>query len=626
MIGTLLGNRYEIMSQLGGGGMALIYKARDTMLNRQVTVKVLRPEFTGDEEFVARFRKEAQAVAKLSHPNIVSVYDVGQEEEIHYIVMEYIEGRNLKQVINEIGKIPVKHAVDIARQICDGLQDAHDNGIVHRDIKPHNILVMDNGRIKVADFGIAQIMSSIMITDSTTIIGSVHYFSPEQAKGGSIGIKSDIYSAGVVLYEMVTGKVPFEGETPIAVALKQIQEEPVPPSKLNPQIPPEVERIILRAMEKDVFMRYNSAGEMGRELHKVSGGDYGDSKAVDEDEFSTRVLNGPIVITKDKNQGDEDMANKKNKRKVRPMVKMLILAVVLGLIAGAVYRLNVYLNVSEVVIPNVKDTPIEEAKAKLASFKLSWDITTRYDSNITAGNVISQNPLEGKKVKENSKVILTVSQGPELATVPDVVKKELERAQVELNNEGFGYTYSEEFSEDVQAGSVVSQTPEGATEAVKGSVVKLVVSKGIEPKFTSVPNITGLSLEDARTNLRAVNLKLSSDITQEESTDYLSGTVMRQDPAAGFNQIREGDEVKVVLSKGPGPEAKTAAVNVVIPNDGLSHQVKIIVTDIAGTRTAYEAEHNSGDSFTRVMTYYNKGKIQVFIDDLTKPVEERLVE
>lgn len=623
MIGSLLGNRYEILSQLGGGGMALVYKARDTLLNRQVTVKILRPEFTGDEEFVARFRKEAQAVAKLSHPNIVSVYDVGQEGDTHYIVMEYVEGHNLKQIIKDTGKLPVKQAVDIAKQICDGLQDAHENGIVHRDIKPHNILVTDNGRVKVTDFGIAQMMSSVTITNSGTIVGSVHYFSPEQAKGGSTSSKSDIYSVGCVLYEMVTGKVPFEGDTPIAVALKHIQDDPIPPSMLNPQVSGELEHIILHAMEKDVSGRYAAAGDMAADLRRISGDDpYKKKRVIEADEFATRVLNGPVVITK----GKEDSDMRKKKRKMKPMAKWLIVTAIIGLIAGAVYGLNAYLTVSEVVVPDLKNKSIEEAKAKLTAAKLSWDINTRYDPNIKAGYVISQDPPAEKRVKENTKVVLTVSQGPELATVPDVVRKELEAAQIEVNNAGFETSTSEEYSDDVPSGAIISQTPEGNTEAVKGSEVKLVVSKGAEPKYTTVPDIVGLSLEDARAKLQNAKLKLSSDITQEESTQYLSGTVMRQDPVAGSSQVTEGTEVKVVLSKGPGPQAKTAAVNVVIPNDGLTHNVKIVVIDDAGTRTAYEAQHNSGDAFTRVVTYYNKGKIQVFIDDFEQPVEERIVE
>lgn len=626
MIGTILGNRYEIISQLGGGGMAIVYKARDTLLNRQVTVKVLRSEFTGDEEFVSRFRKEAQAVAKLSHPNIVSVYDVGQEGDTHYIVMEYVEGRNLKQVIREMGRIPVKHAVDIAKQICDGLQDAHEKGIVHRDIKPHNILVTDSGRVKVTDFGIAQMMSSVTITNSGTIVGSVHYFSPEQAKGGVTSSKSDIYSAGCVLYEMVTGHVPFEGDSPIAVALKHIQDDPIPPSKLDSQVTDELEHIILHAMEKNVARRYNSAGEMANDLRKLSGEEsYHNTRAMDADEFATRVLNGPVVITKGKRSEEDESVNRKKKRKMKPITKWIIITAIIGLMAGAVYGLNSFFAVSEVVVPDVKNMPSEEAKALLTSKNLTYDVTTKYNTEIKAGNVISQDPGANARVKESTKVILTVSQGPELVSVPDVVRKEFEAAEIELNNVGFKVNSSEEYNEEVPAGSVISQTPEGDTEAVKNSEVKLVVSKGKETKYTTVPDIVGRSLEEARAKLQEAKLKLSSDITQEESNEYLPGMVMRQDPLPAAAQIAEGTEVKVVLSKGPGPQSKTASVNVIIPPDGVTHKVKIVVIDVAGTRTAYEGEHPSADVFTKVVTYYNQGKIQVFIDDFTKPVEEQTV-
>lgn len=629
MIGTLLGNRYEILSQLGGGGMAIIFKGRDTLLNRAVTVKVLRPEYTDDEEFVARFRKEAQAVAKLSHPNIVSVHDVGQENGTHYIVMEYVEGQNLKQIIKEMGRESVDHAIDIAKQICDGLQHAHENGIVHRDIKPHNILVNDNGQVKVTDFGIAQIMSSITITNSGTILGSVHYFSPEQAQGGTTGIKSDIYSAGVVLYEIVTGKVPFEGETPIAVALKHIQDSPLPPSKLNPQVSPELERIILRAMEKDVSMRYMSAGDMARDLRRlISEGRPDDTRIMNADEFATRVLNGPVIITKDKPNDDEIEYRKGKKKRMRPLVKVLIAAIAIGLLAGAVYGLNSYLNVPEIRVPDVKQKPLEEAKAILKANSLDFDTQLRLDPNVPVGNVISQYPFAGSTVKQNTQVILTVSQGPELGTVPDVTKKELEAAQVEINNAGFESSTSKEYSNDVPAGVVISQTPEGNTEVAKSTIVKLFISKGVEPKYVVVPDLTRLSVVNAKAKLEGVKLKLSSDITEEESTDYISGTVIRQEPPANTsNQLREGDVVKVVLSKGPGPESKAVVVNVDdIPNDGLTHKVQIKVQDAAGERIAYESEHNSGESFTRVITYYNKGKIEVFIDDLTKPFKSFMVE
>ncbi|MFA5882119.1 MAG: Stk1 family PASTA domain-containing Ser/Thr kinase, partial [Eubacteriales bacterium] len=398
MIGNLVGNRYEIISQLGGGGMALVYKARDTLLNRQVTVKILRSEHTGDEGFISHFRKEAQAVAKLSHPNIVNVYDVGKEGDTQFIVMEYVEGRNLKQFIKEQGRLPLNQAVDIARQICDGLQDAHTNGIVHRDIKPHNILVTDNGKVKVADFGIAQIMSSVTLTNSGTIVGSVHYFSPEQARGDATGAKSDIYAVGVVLYEMVTGKVPFEGETPIAVALKHIQEKPLPPSKLNAQVSPELERIILRAMEKEVTMRYKTAGDMARDLRKLNGESVDNTIAIDSDEFATRVMGGPLIITKGKGQEDDDEpAYRKKRKKMRPLVKMVIVTIILGLLAGAGYGLNIFLNVPEVRVPDVRNHTLEEARKILQENKLDLETPElRNDPTVPQDNVISQDPAQGR--------------------------------------------------------------------------------------------------------------------------------------------------------------------------------------------------------------------------------------
>lgn len=625
MIGSVLGNRYEIISQLGGGGMALVYKARDTLLNRPVTVKVLRPEYTSDEEFVSRFRKEAQAVAKLSHPNIVSVYDVGQERDTHYIVMEYIEGRNLKQIIKENGKLPVTQAEDIANQICAGLQDAHEHGIVHRDIKPHNILVTDNGRVKVTDFGIAQMMSSVTVTDSGTIVGSVHYFSPEQAKGGVTGAKSDIYSVGVVLYEMVTGKVPFEGETPIAVALKHIQDSPLPPSNLNSQVSPELERVILRAMEKDVTMRYMSAGDMARDLRRLlTGGGPDDTRIMDADEFATRVLSGPVIITKDKDIDEETEYRKRKKKRMRPMVKVMIAAIVIGLLAGAVYGLNSYLNVPDVRVPDVKQKSLEEAKAILKANTLDYDTQLKNDPTVPDGNVISQDPFAGSTVKQNTKVLLTISQGPKYVKVPDVVRKEKEAAEVEINNAGFEVSESEDYSDEVAAGSIVSQTPEAGSDAVEGSTVKLVISKGAEPKPITVPNLVGLTQDAAKAALQNIGLSLNPQVTTQQSTDYAQGVVISQNPAANA-EAKQGDSVSIVTSAGPGPEAKTAEVkDVPIPDDGMVHTVKIVVTDVAGTRVAYgPQEHNAGERFYRLINYYNKGKIQVYVDE--KLVGEELV-
>ncbi|PKM80999.1 MAG: serine/threonine protein kinase, partial [Firmicutes bacterium HGW-Firmicutes-13] len=267
MIGRTLANRYQIEEKIGDGGMAVVYKGCDILLNRFVTVKILRAQFALDENFVSRFRREAQAAASLSHPNIVNIYDVGEEEDTYYIVMEYIDGKSLKELINEKGRLPVNQAVNIARQICEGLVHAHKNKIIHRDIKPHNILITRDGRVKVTDFGIARAVTAATLTyNNNVIMGSVHYFAPEQAKGGLAGEKADLYSLGIVIYEMLTGEVPFSGDSPISIALKHLQENIKSPVEINPDIPPNLEKIILKAAEKDISLRYQNAEEMLADL------------------------------------------------------------------------------------------------------------------------------------------------------------------------------------------------------------------------------------------------------------------------------------------------------------------------------------------------------------------------
>jgi len=415
---------------------------------------------------------------------------------------------------------------------------------------------------------------------------------------------------------MLTGNVPFEGETPIAIALKHIQDSPVPPSKLNSQISPELERVILRAMEKDVTMRYMSAGDMARDLRRlVTGGGSDDTRIMDADEFATRVLSGPVVITKDKPFDEENEYRKRKKKRMRPMVKVLIMAVVLGMMAGAFYSLSYslrsYLKVPDIKVPNVKQKPLEEAKTILKDSKLDFDTQLRNDLEIPAGNVISQDPFAGSIVKENTKVILTVSQGPKYVRVPNVVKKEKEAAEVDLGNAGFKFSDSEDYSDEVAAGAVISQTPGAGSDAVEGSTVKLVISKGAEPIPTTVPNLVGLSKDEAEGALEDVGLILNPEVISEESTDYPQGIVISQDA-----RVNQGDTVSIVTSAGPGPEAKTAEVVVPVPDDGMVHTVKIVVTDALGTRVALgPEEHNAGERFTRLITYYNKGKIQVYIDD-----------
>ncbi|WP_052218743.1 Stk1 family PASTA domain-containing Ser/Thr kinase [Thermincola ferriacetica] len=613
-VGQFLGNnRYEILSQLGGGGMALVYKARCTLLQRIVTIKVLRPEFTSDPDFVDRFRNEAQAVARLSHPNIVGIYDVGEENGIHYIVMEYIEGRNLKEVIHEKGALPVNEAVNIAKQICDALSHAHENGIIHRDIKPHNILLANNGRVKVTDFGIARAVTASTITQHGTILGSVHYISPEQAKGQPATAQSDLYSAGVVLYEMLTGKVPFEADTPVSVALKHIQEKPAIPSTVNPQVTPELDKVILRAMEKDPGLRYQTAKSMAADLNTVLLGRISDeTKAIDMDEFATKVM--PVVSDTGQEGGTGESRKERRRKRVRPMVKVYAAVIILGILIGLAYGLNAFMYVPEVEVPDVTNMPLDTALRTLEAIGLKAEFTRQNHPEVEAGNVISQEPGPGEKIKKNRTVMLYVSSGPKMVEVPDVGQKDIEAAKIDLENKGFKYNIKESYSDEVVEGAVISQLPEAGEKAPEGSTVTLEVSKGREPRYVIVPNLIGLTLSEAKKKIEAANLILSQDIGQEESTEYEAGIVIRQDPVSGERQVLEGTEVKVVLSRGPGPEAKTARVEMKVPNDGSTHNVKIVVTDVTGTREAYNKTLNPGEQVSEIITYYKEARIEVWMD------------
>ncbi|ADG82636.1 serine/threonine protein kinase with PASTA sensor(s) [Thermincola potens JR] len=593
--------------------MALVYKARCTLLQRIVTIKVLRPEFTSDPDFVDRFRNEAQAVARLSHPNIVGIYDVGEENGIHYIVMEYIEGRNLKEVIHEKGALPVNEAVNIAKQICDALSHAHENGIIHRDIKPHNILLANNGRVKVTDFGIARAVTASTITQHGTILGSVHYISPEQAKGQPATAQSDLYSAGVVLYEMLTGKVPFEADTPVSVALKHIQEKPAIPSTVNPQVTPELDKVILRAMEKDPGLRYQTAKSMADDLNTVLLGRISDeTKAIDMDEFATKVM--PVVSDTGQEGGTGESRKERRRKRVRPMVKVYAAVIILGILIGLAYGLNAFMYVPEVEVPDVTNMPLDTALRALEAIGLKAEFTRQNHPEVEAGNVISQEPGPGEKIKKNRTVMLYVSSGPKMVEVPDVGQKDIEAAKIDLENKGFKYNIKESYSDEVVEGAVISQLPEAGEKAPEGSTVTLEVSKGREPRYVIVPNLIGLTLSEAKKKIEAANLILSQDIGQEESTEYEAGIVIRQDPVSGERQVLEGTEVKVVLSRGPGPEEKTARVEMQVPNDGSTHNVKIVVTDVTGTREAYNKTLNPGEQVSEIITYYKEARIEVWMD------------
>lgn len=617
MIGKLLGNRYEVLEQLGGGGMAIIYKGRDTLLNRLVSIKVLRPEFTCDEDFIQRFRREAQAIASLSHPNIVSIYDVGQEDKVHYLVIEYIEGDNLKNIIRAQGTIPPERAMEIARQISEALQHAHQNNIVHRDVKPQNILITREGRAKLTDFGIAKEATTATLTQTDTIVGSVHYISPEQARGETAGPRSDIYSLGIVLYEMVTGALPFQGETPIGVALKHIQEAPPSPSSVNPAVSPRLEKIIARAMAKNSVERYETARQLTLDLVEAAKTVFPKTGTTDmEDEFATRVL--PTVTRGNlSSQPATPLPEPSIPLKRRPSWLWVAL-LALGLLAAGIAAFQFYVNVPEIQMPAVEGKTQEEAKSILLANGIknnNIQITLSSHPSVQAGRVISQDPPAQTSVKVTRSVTLTVSQGPEVRTVPDVLGYSENDARIKISQNELlvNEPPQERYSDDYPQGVVIEQDPKANTKLSKGSGVTLYISKGPQPKNIQTPDLTGMTVDEARSELAKVKLKLDDTISRTTSYEYLEGQIVSQNPAPDTS-ADEGSAVQVTVSKGPGPQKRTARVEAKIDDDNKTHELKIVVNDVRGSIIAYMNTEQPGKRVVKEIQYYGEAVVQVYID------------
>ena len=570
--GSVIGNRYKIQEKIGNGGMATVYKALDQILNRYVAVKVLREEFTTDEEFIKRFNAEAQSAARLIHPNIVSVYDVGQEYNIYYIVMELIQGKTLKQIIEEDGHLSWKWAVNIAIQIASALEMAHKNNIIHRDIKPHNIMITEDGVAKVTDFGIAKAVSNSTITAFGTTLGSVHYFSPEHARGGYTDSKSDLYSLGVVMYEMVTGKVPFDADTPVSIALKHMQEEPVPPIKVNKEIPFAVNQIILKAMKKDPNERYQNASEMIKDLNialKRPEGGFVEERNF-EDSFTRRI---PTVNVSDNRNGNIKSDNEEEKPKGKiatffynhPKTKVasIIALFVLIFVATLVITLTVINSSSpkDVQIPNVVNLTQEEAKQRIEQLKLKFAYKEEYSADVEAGHVISQDPqyINNYSVKEGSTVTVVISKGMEQTKVPKVIGMEYSKAESALNEAGLEVEKVEETSQKVEAGYVISQEIDANTEVQKGTKIKIHVSTGTGIKKVTVTSVIGKSSEEAKKIL--TDLKLEVNVVEDEDTSKSEGVVLKQSVDPGTS-IEEGSAITITVNKIEKNKQGTVNINV----------------------------------------------------------------
>ncbi|MDK2821086.1 MAG: eukaryotic-like serine/threonine-protein kinase [Clostridia bacterium] len=604
MIGKILEDRYEILRELGSGGMAQVYQGQDQLLNRSVTIKILKEQYAEDKDFLARFQSEAQAVASLSHPNVVSIYDVGQEDGLHYLIMEYVEGRSLKDLITEKAPLPPGEAIEIALQICDALEHAHENGVVHRDIKPHNILITREGRVKVTDFGIAQAVSEATLSyNKGTLLGSVHYLSPEQARGGITGPTADIYSLGIVLYEMLTGELPFEGDTPVSIAIKHIQETPRSIREINPDIPPSLERVVMRTLEKDPERRYPKASDLRSELQAIK-------NVLDEDDYSTKVLT-PV----DSSELNTNSQQPK-RRRPRAWAWVLLTLFFLGLAGGGLWAgISYYLLVGETQVPSVTELTEKEALTRLAKFGLKGKVGNRqYDQDIPEGYVITQDPPAGEKVRRGRMVTLTVSKGKRLITVPNVIGETERNARFKLENANFEVVDEslKVYHPTIPKGSVVEQSPPANSRQPEGTEIRLIVSNGPEPQFIPVPKLVGLPLAEAQQKLAAAGLQQGT-ITYQRSEDKFSGTVISQDPSPETS-VLQGSRVNIVISQGPGPVEKQAGVTIDPAGDGQDHQVRILVSDAKGTHEELNQKQDKDQQIKARISYWGEGKLQVFRD------------
>lgn len=618
--------------------MATVYKAKDLTLKRFVAVKVLRDEFTTDEEFIRRFNVEAQAAASLTHPNIVSIYDVGNEENIYYIVMELIQGKTLKEIINEDGVLPWKWSLNIAIQIASALETAHKNNIVHRDIKPHNIIITEDGIAKVTDFGIAKAVSNSTITAFGTTIGSVHYFSPEHARGGFTDAKSDIYSLGVVMYEMLTGRVPFDADTPVSIALKHMQEKPVEPIKMNSKIPSAVNKIILKAMEKDLNLRYQSATEMLKDLSlalKNPDGNFVRSRS-NETEYTHVIptLEHEEIKTEENTRKNKKLGKVGKFIKEHPIAKILILIVVAIIILVSAFAITNKMassnrEKSNVNLPNFTQMTREEAERIAAESEIVLEIEEKFDKKIEKGKIISQDPAyaENYKVKKGYTVKLVVSMGIDIKKVPKVVGERLEDAQKLIDEQGLKVEKIEETSEKVEAGYIIRQEPEVDTELNAGETVKIYVSTGI--KQITMEYVIGEKEATATKKLEKIGFKV--EVVYEEDTSKKDGVVLKQSIDTGTTV---DDETKVVLTVNKIEKLKEGTVNInlkslineEIKKDEAGNEINptVVVEITVDGETVYREEHRKDTTrISKEITGKGTVTVKVFVDDV-KEAEKTL--
>ena len=587
----LLDDRYRLLERIGGGGMAEVFLAEDVLLARQVAVKLLRPQFTGDEEFVSRFRQEARAAARLSHPNIVSIYDVGCEADTHYIVMEYVPGETLKESIKRQGRMPAAMAVEYAVQIAGALKHAHDNQIVHCDIKPHNILIHRDGTAKVTDFGIARAVSSQTTTQVAGVLGSVHYLSPEQARGYGVDAKSDIYSLGVVLYEMLAGAPPFDGNSPISIAMKHIQEEPRSLKELRPDLPTPLLLLIGKAMAKKPEARQESARVFLQEAEQAAKQLHG--------------LDADVTPPLPESLPDKPVAAVRRSwvdrlKKISRWSWGLLGLLLVSFLAGQIIADGGLGGGKEVMVQDVIGKPAETARSLLLNDQLKVQISEAFDERVAAGYVISQQPRGGQVVKEQRVVQIVVSKGQDVTVIPDLKGLPRREAEARIRSAGLKVgLITEEYSADVKPELVVSQNPRPPGQVAKGVLVDIVLSKGKSPQQVTMPDFQGESLQSALARIESLKLRVGT-IRETVNARFAPGSISGQAPVAG-SQVYEGTTVDLELVKSEAGIPKRARIQFVVPEGPIRQSCKILVEDASGIRTAYEGVHKPGERIEKLV-------------------------
>lgn len=581
--GQVLNDRYKVLKLIGGGGMANVYLGNDTILQREVAIKVLRLEYANDEEFITRFHREAQAATSLSHPNIVNIYDVGDEDQIYYMVMEYVDGMTLKQYIQLHAPVEVEEVIDIMTQITSAISHAHDNGLIHRDIKPQNILIDKYGQIKVTDFGIAVALSATALTQTNSVIGSVHYLSPEQARGGKANRKSDIYSLGIVLFELLTGHLPFSGQSAVSIALKHLQTETPSVKQWNPSIPQSIENIVLKATAKDTFHRYPSVYEMEEDLtHALDPENLHVEKfrPPDENDEVTKAIpimktNKPAVnsqnneetaIITDKKTKESNVPEKKKKRRKLFFWVTSSVIILAGAIFMALFLLPGIFQPKDVTIPDVAELTFEEAEEELSNLKLEVKKEEQPHEEIRENHVIETSPEADSVVKEGREVTVYVSTGPEKVVFGDYVGDNYERVETILKDEGYNdIKYYEEFS-DKPVGEIIAQYQPSPDEEVIPSQTNVIFEISRGPETINLSRLIGLHQEEAISYLE--EYELNSNVTEMHHEEVEEGIVIDQKPSPN-TAVEKNETISLTVSIGPEPKtAVTHTESFTVPYTG----------------------------------------------------------